>query len=354
MHRDARRFLISFAAVLVTIAMAGAGLRWIFSSSPTELTGKTSDTATALKPVPAAAPPPSKAPPVAKPAAPEKDIPAARPEAARPSGSATIQVPTTQPMKTLQASPGTGRKEMETGFAARERKELVTARTHLNNALHSGLPQADETRVRKALAELAQETIFCKRLVQNNDPLVKRHTVRIGDSLARIAKQYRISEDFLASINGLTNKNIVRLNSTMKVVEGPFNVSVIKRDHELHVYLQDLYVQTFKVALGMGGTTPTGTWKVVNHLENPSWIDPDGKQWHPNDPNNPIGEFWIGLEGIEGEAVGKAGFGIHGTIEPKTIGQDVSLGCVRLAPDDIAAVYRLLVPGVSIATISEK
>ena len=76
------------------------------------------------------------------------------------------------------------------------------------------------------------------------------------------------------------------------------------------------------------------------------------RRYHSDDPTNPIGEYWIGLEGIEGDAAGAVGYGIHGTNEPQTIGQDVSLGCVRLGPEDIAFVYKVLLPGASMVTIT--
>jgi lipoprotein-anchoring transpeptidase ErfK/SrfK len=122
----------------------------------------------------------------------------------------------------------------------------------------------------------------------------------------------------------------------------------------MHVFLGDVYVRSFKVALGAEGKTPTGKWRVTSRQANPSWVDPQtGKRYHADDPANPIGEYWVGLEGLEGAAVGAFGYGIHGTNEPQTIGRDVSLGCIRLAPDDIEFVYKLLLPGASFVTTTE-
>ena len=87
-------------------------------------------------------------------------------------------------------------------------------------------------------------------------------------------------------------------------------------------------------------------------LANPAWCNPVTHQrYAADDPANPIGEYWLGLEGLTGEAVGKMGFGIHGTIEPDSIGRNASLGCVRLRPADIAALYTLLVEGGSMVEI---
>jgi lipoprotein-anchoring transpeptidase ErfK/SrfK len=87
---------------------------------------------------------------------------------------------------------------------------------------------------------------------------------------------------------------------------------------------------------------------VLNKLTNPGWTDPTThRTYSPDDPKNPIGEHWIGLEGLEGEAVGKTGYGVHGTIEPQSIGRNESLGCIRLLNEDVARVYELLTPGRS-------
>ena len=70
----------------------------------------------------------------------------------------------------------------------------------------------------------------------------------------------------------------------------------------------------------------------------------------PDDPKNPLGEHWIGLKGIDGDAVGREGYGIHGTIEPEAIGKAVSLGCVRMQNRDVEFLYKLLLPGHSTVT----
>ena len=67
-----------------------------------------------------------------------------------------------------------------------------------------------------------------------------------------------------------------------------------------------------------------------------------------DDPMNPIGEHWLGLEGIETANASLAGYGIHGTIEPESIGRDMSLGCVRLVAEDIAIVWETLGDGCEI------
>jgi hypothetical protein len=286
-------------------------------------------------------------------------VPAAPPggPAAPPGGSGTP--PVTQPVAARQetavvrplAEPaGLAPGELQAGLEARRQDDLLKARDLINRALHTGLTPEQSALARQALAELAGRTIFSSAVIAG-DPLADHYTVRSGDTLGRISKRFKISEDLLAEVNGITNKNFIREGRRFKVVDGPFHAAITKSNHLMHIYLQDVYVRTFRVALGADGSTPTGRWKVINQQENPGWVDPrTGRRWHPDDPENPIGEYWIGLEGVEGDAVGQFGYGIHGTIEPETIGQNVSLGCVRLAPDDIATVYKLLVVGESYVT----
>jgi lipoprotein-anchoring transpeptidase ErfK/SrfK len=89
-------------------------------------------------------------------------------------------------------------------------------------------------------------------------------------------------------------------------------------------------------------------------LKNPQYHSPRGEGViAADDPKNPLGEFWIGLTGIEGDAVGKPSYGIHGTIEPDSIGKQASLGCIRLLNEDVAIVYEMLVEGKSTVIVKE-
>ena len=127
---------------------------------------------------------------------------------------------------------------------------------------------------------------------------------------------------------------------------------MFKSDFRLDVLLDGVTVRSFRVGLGAHGSTPTGQWLVRDKLANPGWTDPrTNEYYHPDASDNPIVDYWIGLEGMRGDAVGKRGFGIHGTIDPGSIGREMSLGCVRLAPEDIEELFRLLVIGDSTVEI---
>ena len=73
----------------------------------------------------------------------------------------------------------------------------------------------------------------------------------------------------------------------------------------------------------------------------------EGEEVVIGDPANPIGEFWISLQGIDAHNLEERGFGVHGTIEPDSIGHNRSMGCVRLGDADIELLYGVLASGKS-------
>jgi lipoprotein-anchoring transpeptidase ErfK/SrfK len=178
------------------------------------------------------------------------------------------------------------------------------------------------------------------------------YSVSRGDTLVSIARRFRVTDDLIVTMNHMTNKDRLAVGTPLKVVRGPFRAVVRKSEFRLNLLLDDALVGSMRVGLGANGSTPTGRWVVRDKLPNPGWTDPrTNEYYHPDAPDNPIGEYWIGLEGVAGDAVGKRGFGIHGTIDPGSIGRQMSLGCVRLLPADIETVYRLLVIGDSTVEI---
>ena len=104
-------------------------------------------------------------------------------------------------------------------------------------------------------------------------------------------------------------------------------------------------VASYPVGLGELNSTPEGVAKVRkgSKLIDPEWYNPrTGEYFAAGDPKNPIGEHWIGLSSAsEGDRLFD-GYGIHGTIEPGSIGRSVSMGCVRLLPEHVEVVYEML------------
>ncbi len=239
------------------------------------------------------------------------------------------------------------------GRQALERGELIAARTYLSDALQAGLEEPEQALVRAELTRLGNETIFSSRILAD-DPLTERYIIQSGDSLGKIAKANKVSVDLLASINGIANVNRIRAGQTIKIIHGPFHAVLDKSVYVLDVYMGSTFAKHFKVGLGADDSTPTGKWQVAVKLENPTYYPPrGGRIIAADDPKNPLGERWIGLQGISGEAVGQMRYGIHGTIEPQSIGQSVSMGCVRMYNEDVTSLYIYLVEEHSTVTVHD-
>ena len=240
--------------------------------------------------------------------------------------------------------------------ASRDAGDILAARSLLNDQLHTGKLTKDETdQAKAAIRELNQRIVFSNAKI-DADPYNARVKVQPGHSLTVLAKSFDITPEFLARVNNISDPRRLRAGAELKAIKGPFHAVVSKSTFTMDFYLGDAgtsastYITTFRVGLGSDLSTPTGTWLVTRggKLVNPKfWGTGDLPPVEADDPKNPLGERWLQLDGIAGEAVGKEGYGIHGTIEPDSIGKNMSLGCIRLVDEDIKLVYDLLTDGKS-------
>jgi len=237
------------------------------------------------------------------------------------------------------------------GKKALENNDSVAARSHLSDALAAGATEPERSLLRAELTRIGTETIFSQRVFPD-DPLTLRYVIQPGDTLGKVAKAHHISDDLLAEINGIRDKNLIRAGQSIKVIRGPFHATVESSAHTMGVYLNNTFVRQYRVGLGLDNGTPTGVWEVGTKLLNPTYYPPrGGRIIPPDDPKNPLGGFWVGLRGIEGEALGQLRYGVHGTNEPDTIGKSVSLGCIRMYNEDIKQVYSYLIEKESKVTV---
>jgi hypothetical protein len=293
--------------------------------------------------MPVATASPTAALPVTTPPAPS----VAKPSNATPSPQITNMAAASGPLGAAQQAQAAG--------------DLVLARALYSRALADSRSPTERAGIRAELTRLNDELVFSRRVVAG-DPYAYFYTIQSGDSLARIRLREGLSTDWrlIQRINGISHPNRIQLGQNVKLLRGPFHAIVRKSEFRLDLYMgppesedQWLYIRSFPVGLGDGGSTPTGTFVVRRNskLINPDWTNPrTGEHFASNDPKNPIGNRWIGLDGI-GDAAGYAGYGLHGTIEPESIGREMSMGCVRLADGDIELVYELLGEQVSVVII---
>lgn len=263
--------------------------------------------------------------------------------------------PTSSPVTLTNNPIGDGRAKMDSG-------DLIGARSILAAALASNaLTATDAAAAREILGQVNDQLVFARKVYKDDDRTLSI-AVPPGGVLAKIAAEHSVTWELLCRINGIADPRRVKAGQTLKVVKGPFHAVVSKSRFQLDLYLGDpnepgsMYVRSFNVGLGKDDSTPLGTWRVEPNkkIKNPTYFSPRGEGvMAADDPRNPLGEYWLGLTGIDGQAVGKMSYGIHGTIEPDTIGKMESMGCIRLVNEDVAQVFELLVEGKSLVYVRE-
>ncbi len=225
--------------------------------------------------------------------------------------------------------------------------DVIRARDKLNKLLQGETTPEQRRTIKDEMARLSKDWLFGPAAFPG-DMLCDTYTVRRGDTLDVLGRRMKVPHEMLMQINNIQRPQALQSGRALKIIHGPFHVKVNRSAFTLDLYLQDMYVRSFKVGLGKPGyETPTGRWRVQEHgkLIRPPWTDPDtGRQYKSSDPDYPLGTRWIGLDGIDGLAKSRTGFAIHGTKDPDQIGTAGSRGCIRMYNDDVELMYNLLAP----------
>ena len=131
------------------------------------------------------------------------------------------------------------------------------------------------------------------------------------------------------------------------------NKVILVRTGENRLYLYDrgIMVKSWPVATGTASyPTPTGIFKIVAKIENPSWYNP-GSDWARGlpavigpGPNNPLGTKALELDA--------PGILIHATSDRGSIGYSASHGCIRMLEENEAELFAMVPTGTRVAIVS--
>lgn len=304
------------------------------------------------QPTPAATPPATPAAPVVTP----QSVVTAPPVVAAPAPPAPPAAPAaTQPATAAQVT----NSAIDPGMKMIAVGNLLEGRRLLSDQLtgNPSLSAADAQAIRDALTSANRKLVFSPEVIPG-DTVSRYYTIESGDRMTRIANQNKITHQFIALINKI-DPNRINAGQRIKVVGGPFHAVVDKSDFRMDIFVNDAsgrktYVRSFVVGLGEADSTPVGSWIIASgrKVQDPAWANPrTGEFFAANDPKNPIGEYWLALEGADEATKAFRGYGIHGTIDPASVGHQASMGCVRLLDADIELVYKMLVDGQSTVVI---
>ena len=280
--------------------------------------------------------------------------PAENPPSAAPATGPASPLPAAASSAGVRAMIDEGDRKLNAG-------DPIAARTLFSRALaDSRTTTADRVALRDKLGRINDDLIFSNRYVKG-EPFTEEYVVQSGDNPTKIFRKRDLAtEPRLIEKTNKTDATKLRVGHKLKLIRGPFHAVVHKADFRLDLYAGSpddqanwTFIKSFTVGLGESNSTPVGSFvvKSSSKLINPPWTNPKtGEKFLADDPKNPIGERWIGIEGV-GDARQYTGFGIHGTVDPDSIGKMKSMGCIRMNSADVETVYDLLTEKVSVVRI---
>jgi lipoprotein-anchoring transpeptidase ErfK/SrfK len=169
------------------------------------------------------------------------------------------------------------------------------------------------------------------------------YTVKQGDTLDQIANKFNTTVDLISKCNSVKSTTL-RPGMQLKIPVIDFSVIVDKAQNTLILKADEGVVKVYQVSTGKDTSiTPSGTFKVVNRIKNPTWYAPGGRVIPAGNPENILGSRWLGLD--------KPGYGIHGTTEPSSIGRSVTAGCVRMLNEDVNELFVILPVGTEVTIL---
>jgi L,D-transpeptidase ErfK/SrfK len=195
--------------------------------------------------------------------------------------------------------------------------------------------------------------------------IVHSYVVPPGATITSVSARFGVAPSVIIADNGLASSGSLRAGQTLRLdsrhivpTAAAANTVVINIPQRMLFYVEADVVTAIPVAVGRRTwATPIGSFTVVQKEIDPTWHVPAsirrearlaGRELPaevPPGPNNPLGQFWLGLSG--------GGIGIHGTNAPSSIYRTVTHGCIRLHPDDIEWLFPRLPQGASVRTIYE-
>lgn len=158
------------------------------------------------------------------------------------------------------------------------------------------------------------------------------HTVKPGETLHQIARDYRTPIQTIINANPSVNPNVIYPGQSI-IIPGfppantlPYQIDVSVNNRKLILLKDGVQQKQYPIAVGrILYSTPVGNYIVINKAPN---------------PGGPFGTMWMSLS--------KEHYGIHGTNDPSSIGKAVSRGCIRMYNQDVEELARIIQIGTPV------
>ena len=231
-------------------------------------------------------------------------------------------------------------------------------------ALPAGAAYDEDTFEQKTIPAYAISTPVRGQPVDTVIGQVRTYRIRKGDTLIDLARFFDLGYNEILDANPAIDPWVPPVGATILlptewVLPCCTYEGVIVNVPEMRIFYYQrsredpstTIVRTYPVGLGRDDwRTPSGKFKVTGKTVNPQWNIPesirkehieereDPRTFIPGgDPDNPLGKYRFELS--------LPMYRIHGTNIPWGVGMQVSHGCVRLYPEDIARMFPLVPVG---------
>jgi lipoprotein-anchoring transpeptidase ErfK/SrfK len=222
-------------------------------------------------------------------------------------------------------------------YLYQDQNDLLKAREIYKEIINK-YPQNDAiSQVQQDLWQLNIDILFSGFITDNS--IV--YEVRPGDTLSKIARQHHTTVNLIKKNNDLKS-DIIRPQDRLKVVTADFSILVDKSQNTLTLKASNDIIRTYSVSTGKDNHTPTGEFEIVNKLEDPVWYKA-GAIVPADSPENILGSRWMGIS--------QEGYGIHGTTDPETLGQQITAGCIRMSNKEVEELFTIVPRGTKVTIV---
>lgn len=158
------------------------------------------------------------------------------------------------------------------------------------------------------------------------------HTVKPGETLTQISRDYRTSLSSIIEANPGIQPDTLYVGQQI-IIPGfpdsetiPYRIEISTENRWLRLYRNNFLQKQYPIAVGrMLHETPVGSFIIINK-------DPN--------PGGPFGTMWMSLS--------KEHYGIHGTNDSSSIGHAVSHGCIRMQNQDVEELASIVPIGTEV------
>ncbi len=242
------------------------------------------------------------------------------------------------------AQPGSGITESADSLLSRAREaeakgEWLEAKSVYEKLVENfpGVNLKEITSWQKKIEDLNIRLLFSPVVTPNS----VLYEIKPGDSLVKIARNFKTTPELIMESNNLSSDRIVP-GRKIKVWTLPFTIVVDKSQNTLWLKANEEVIKTYTVSTGKNNCSPVGVFKIVNKLPNPAWFKA-GAVVPPDSPENILGSRWMGFD--------IPGYGIHGTTDPKSLGTQATAGCVRMSNSEVEELYKIIPVGTEVTIV---